>query len=277
MRLRSAGYYNCRWRLDSSDRPGIVLLRPPASRETTAEPYTAAASRLPVATLVDADGAAVSLRVHGPAAMLGPDAVRQAVLGVEELICAQAETGAAGLAPLRERLRRRGCPRAAEWTCLPGNRWVDLAATERVLATCPGVDGVRLEVAAGGELVAHVTGSGLAEADLEERTLAHVHRRGVAVPDRFHVSGALPRQRALDVPGPAAVALRRAVAEVGGVAGPDLAHSYPAQGGRGERAPAVLHRLKRRGWVGLTCEDLLSPRSLRHLAGQLAGGVEPAR
>jgi hypothetical protein len=148
---------------------------------------------------------------------------------------------------------------------------------ELPVRAAPGVEAARLALGAEGELVAHVTGSGLSAAELEERTFAHVHRAGIVVPDRFQVSGATEPSHAMDPHGPAGDALLAALRGVGGIAEPDASHSYPGQGGRGERAPAVLHRLERQGWAGLSCEDLVSPRSVRHLASHLAEACESAR
>ncbi|MEV4176717.1 condensation domain-containing protein [Nonomuraea sp. NPDC049709] len=72
-------------------------------------------------------------------------------------------------------------------------------------------------------------------------------------------------------PPPAAVqALAEAVRDAHGLAHIDPSHSYTLAGGQALRIPQVLADLGRRGWEGLSLQQLAGPAPLAALAGRLA-------
>ncbi|WP_219509638.1 condensation domain-containing protein [Nonomuraea ceibae] len=72
--------------------------------------------------------------------------------------------------------------------------------------------------------------------------------------------------------GPAARALADAVREAHGLGPLDLSDSYTLAGGQVLRIPQVLAELARRGWEGLTLNQLAGPAPLGALASRLAQG-----
>lgn len=173
------------------------------------------------------------------------------------------------------------------WARLP-HGWVDLHRLAELLGGTPGV-AEAAAFATGGEVVAHVrlTEPRPTEAELRAFVTEQlVEHPAVVVPARIHRHGAAPAEPAdqaawqalPELPTVPAVEPEPSPAERALLAAVRAEHPdrpvrpqdcYPAVGGDPLRLPAVLDRLRRNGFTGVSVLDLMSTRSLRSVARML--------
>ncbi|MGW0521485.1 AMP-binding protein [Crossiella sp. NPDC003009] len=181
-----------------------------------------------------------------------------------------------------------------------GQDWVSLELTKETLESCPGVTQAEVLVepgADGDRLLAHVVTEDpdlgppeLRDFLLEQlylnplimapgwyRCYAQAPAEGADWADHTVVRQGDGRHGDGTAQTPAEEALAEALAATYPEARIDLADCYAGAGGRFLDIPAVLGRLAKNGYTGISAADLMSPLSLRHIAfrlGQDTGPVE---
>ncbi|MCO1580272.1 AMP-binding protein [Crossiella sp. SN42] len=181
-----------------------------------------------------------------------------------------------------------------------GQDWVSLELTKETLESCPGVTQAEVVVepgADGDRLLAHVVveDPDLGPPELRDFLLEQLYLNPLIMAPGWYrcyadapAEGADWAEHTVVRQGdgrhgdgaaqtPAEEALAEALAATYPEARIDLADCYAAAGGRFLDIPAVLGRLAKNGYTGISAADLMSPLSLRHIAfrlGQDTGPVE---
>ncbi|MFI1826490.1 condensation domain-containing protein [Streptomyces sp. NPDC020412] len=279
----------------SEEAPSERVVAPDALRERSRLVWDRVVDGRALVALESADlGTEIRLDLWSGKELVRRDDMPRVLRAVESLVCRLAEDGEVDLVAERAALRGDGWPREPDLTPLAPGLWVDVAATEEVLAQHPGVRHVEVAVAGDGAdpgsgkravLTAYVKAvAPLPTSDeLRRFGLGRLRTPGVVVPDRFEVVEVAdsPADSPADGPttgdGPTAAALDAlcAVLERVLATGPvDPAVSFRDQGGDARGLPAAKRWLEQAGWACPTLyDDLLSPLSI----GEVAARTRPTK